>query len=98
MVRGRTVLIQKDPAKGAHASNYRSITCLPMMWKLLTGIMGENLYHHLERNGLLTDEQKGCRKGSRGTRDQLLGGPDVPFILSKIADRRLRQGRQQFIP
>ena len=31
MVRGRTVLIQKDPAKGAHASNYRPITCLPMM-------------------------------------------------------------------
>ena len=43
MVRGRTVLIQKDPAKGAHASNYRPITCLPMMWKLLTGIMGEKL-------------------------------------------------------
>lgn len=72
MVRGRTVLIQKDPAKNAQASNYRPITCLPMMWKLLTGIMGEKLYHHLERNGLLIDEQKGCRKGSRGTKDQLL--------------------------
>ena len=64
MVRGRTVLIQKDPAKGVQASNYRPITCLPMMWKLLTGIMGEKLYHHLERNGLFKDEQKGCRKGS----------------------------------
>ena len=42
------------------------------MWKLLTGVMGEKLYHHLERNGLLTDEQKGCRKGSRGSKDQLL--------------------------
>ena len=31
------------------------------MWKLLTGIMGEKLYHHLERNGLFKDEQKGCR-------------------------------------
>ena len=72
MVRGRTVLIQKDPAKGVQASNYRSLTCLPMMWKLLTGIMGEKLYHHLERNGLFKDEQKGCRKGSRGTKDQLL--------------------------
>ena len=29
-----------------------------MMWKLLTGIMGEKLYQHLERNGLLVDEQK----------------------------------------
>ena len=34
--------------------------------------MGEKLYHHLERNGLLTDEQKGCMKGSRGTKDKLL--------------------------
>ena len=63
MVRGRTVLIQKDTAKGAQASNYRPIACLPMMWKLLTGVMGEKLYHHLERNGLLTDEQKGLREG-----------------------------------
>ena len=36
MVRGRTVLIQKDPARGAQASSYRPIACLPMMWKLLT--------------------------------------------------------------
>ena len=63
MVRGRTVLIQNDSAKGALASNYRPIACLPLMWKLLTGVMEEKLYHHLERNVLLTDEQKGCRKG-----------------------------------
>ena len=29
MVKGRTVLIQKDPAKGTVASNYRPIACLP---------------------------------------------------------------------
>ena len=58
MVRGRTVLIQKDTAKGAQASNYRPIACLPMMWKLLTGVMGEKLYHHLERNGLLRDPEE----------------------------------------
>ena len=68
MVRGRTVLKQKDPAKGAQASNYRPIACLPMMWKFLTGIIGEKLYHYLKRNGLLTDEQKERRKGSRGTK------------------------------
>ncbi|XP_037776982.1 uncharacterized protein LOC119573954 [Penaeus monodon] len=72
MVKGRTVLIQKDPSKGTQANNYRPIACLPIMWKLLTGIMGEKLYQHLEGNGLLADEQKGCRKGSRGTKDQLL--------------------------
>ena len=55
------------------------------MWKLLTGIMGEKLYQHLERNGLLADEQKGCRKGSRGTKDQLL----VDKAILKNCRRRL---------
>ena len=30
MVKERTVLIQKDPAKGTPASNYRPIACLPL--------------------------------------------------------------------
>ena len=47
--------------------------------------MGEKLYPLLERNGLLTDEQKGCRKGSRGTKDQLL----VDKAILKNCRRRL---------
>ena len=72
MVKGRTVLLQKDPVKGRIASNYRPIACLPLMWKLLTGIFAEKIYDHLHTNSLLPDEQKGCRKQSRGTKDQLL--------------------------
>ena len=56
MVGGKTVLIQNDPVKGAQASDYGPFTCLPMMWKLLTGIMGEKLYQHLKSNGLLTKQ------------------------------------------
>ena len=85
MVRGRTVLIQKDTVKGAQASNYPPIACLPIIWKLLTGGMGKKFYHHLERNGLITDEQKECRKGSRGTKDQLL----VDKAILKNCRRRL---------
>ena len=72
MVKGRTVLIQKDPAKGKAVTNYRPIACLPLMWKLLTGIFAGKIYDHLQINKLLPDEQKGCRKGSRGAKDQLL--------------------------
>lgn len=72
MVLGRTVLIQKDKSKRTVVSNYRPIACLPLMWKLLTGILAEKLYGHLLAGGLLMDEQKGCRKRSRGTKDQLL--------------------------
>ena len=34
-------------------------------------IAGE-VYKYLEKENILHDEQKGCRKGSRGTKDQLL--------------------------
>ena len=67
--RGRTSLLQKDKSKGNVASNYRPITCLPLMWKLLTGVIADHA--HLDQEKLLPEEQKGCRKGSRGT-DNLL--------------------------
>ena len=72
LVKGRKVLIQKDVAKGTVAGNYRPIACLPLMWKLLTGIFADKVYDHLLNNNVLPDEQKGCRRRSRGTKDQLL--------------------------
>ena len=53
MTKGRTVLIQKDPAKGTVAGNYRPIACLPLMWKLLTGTLAGKIYDHLNANSLL---------------------------------------------
>ena len=52
--------------------NFRPKSCLPLMWKLLTGMIAEEMYGFLEREKLLPEEQKGCRKRSRGTKDQLL--------------------------
>ena len=72
LTHGRTVLCQKDPRKGNAVENYRPITCLPLMWKLMTGIIADQMYDYLEREHLLPDEQKGCRRKSRGTKDQLL--------------------------
>ena len=65
--RGRTSLLQKDKSKGNVASNYRPITCLPLMWKLLTGVIADQIYAHFDQEKLLPEEMKGCRKGSRGT-------------------------------
>ena len=47
------------------------MTCLPLMWKLLTGAIADQIYAHLDQEKLLPEEQKGCRKGSRGTNDLL---------------------------
>ena len=62
----------KDKTKGTELTNYRPITCLPLMWKLFTTILADEIYAHLDSNDLLPEEQKGCRKRSRGTKDQLL--------------------------
>ena len=71
LTRGSTSLIEKDKSKGNVASNYRSITCLPLMWKLLTGVIANQIYAHLDQEKLLPLEQKGCRKGSRGSNNLL---------------------------
>ena len=72
LTKGKTVLIMKEKEKGADVTNYRPITCLPLMWKVLTGIIGDAMYEYLDNEKLLPEEQKGCRKKSRGTKDQLL--------------------------
>ena len=72
MIYGHTILCQKDISKGNAVENYRPITCLPLMWKLLTGVIAEEMNTYLEGENLLTNEQKGCKRKSRGTKDQLL--------------------------
>ena len=71
LTRGRTSLLQKDKSKASVASNYRPVTCLPLMWKSLTGVIADQIYAHSDQEKLLPEEQKGCRKGSRETNDSL---------------------------
>ena len=66
--------------------NFRPITCLPLIWKLLTGILAEEMYEHIEKTNLLAREQKRCKKGSRGTKDQLL----IDEMIVKDCKKRLK--------
>ena len=71
MFEGTTYLLAKinatkDPKK------YRPITCLSTTRKLLTPILTDRTYSHLEQNDLFQLEQKGCRSGSYGYKDQLM--------------------------
>ena len=72
MTFGKTVLCQKDTAKGSATDNYRPISYLPLMWKLMTGMLAETVYSHLKRENVIPSEQNGCHKGSPGTKDKLL--------------------------
>ena len=71
MTFGITVLCQRDSAKGSAVDNYKPISCLPLMWKLMTGMLAEKMYSHLERENVLPSEQKRCRKGSCIIKSQL---------------------------
>ena len=86
MTYARTVLCQKDTVKGNSVENFRPITCLPLMWKLLTAIISEDMHYFMENENVLSEEQKGRRRKSRGTKDQLLMGKT---ILKDCRKRRI---------
>ena len=86
MTKGRTVLLQKDKEKGIKPSNDRSITCLPLVWKILTSVIAEEIYYFLDASLILAEEQKGCRKRSRGTGDLLY----IDRIILREAKQRKR--------
>ena len=71
MTKGKTTLIQKDPSKVNTPNNYRPITSLQMTCKILTAQIRKKNYYSLTSCGLFPDEQKGCRKGSKGTAELL---------------------------
>ena len=71
LTRGKASLLQKHKSKSNVANNNRPITCLPLIWKLLRGVIADQIYAHLDQERLLPEEQKGCRKGSRGSNELL---------------------------
>ena len=70
MTKGKTTLIQKDPLKATTPNNYRLRTCLPMIYKILSA-QREEINNSLTSLRLFLEEQKRCRKGSRGIRQLL---------------------------
>ena len=65
LTKGSTALLQTDKSEGNIASNSRPLTCLALMWKLLSGVIADQIYGHLDQQKLLPEEQK----RSRGTND-----------------------------
>ena len=55
MTFGKTVLCHL--AKGSAVdNNYRPISCLPLMWNLMTGMLAEKMYSFPERENVLPSE------------------------------------------
>ena len=71
LTHGSTKLLPKSK-ETQKANKYRPICCLSTTYKLLTGIIADSIYDHLNRGNFLEEEQKGCIRDRLGTKDQLL--------------------------
>ena len=71
LVEGRTILVMKDSKNGTEVGKYKPVACLNLIWKLLTGIISDKTYDHLEENRLLPEGQKGSRRKCQWTRVNL---------------------------
>ncbi|CAH2108107.1 unnamed protein product [Euphydryas editha] len=71
MTTGFTFLLYKSGST-TDPKNYRPITCLPTIYKLLTSILATKIMKHITTNNILATAQNGCKPGSRGTKELLL--------------------------
>lgn len=66
--------------------NYRPITCLSTVYKILTSVVNNKIKHHLKTENILAWEQNGCKQGARGCKELLV----IDSVLTKQAKRKKR--------
>ena len=54
LTKGRAALLEKDKSKVNIASIYRAITSLPLMWKLLSSVIADQIYGHSDQLEVVT--------------------------------------------
>ncbi|XP_044748928.1 uncharacterized protein LOC123309723 [Coccinella septempunctata] len=69
-----------DPKK------YRPITCLPTIYKILTGVLTSHIWQHVNKNNIMEQEQNGCRGNSRGCKELLI----TDLIVTRQAKKKQR--------
>ena len=62
MTLDKTVLCQKDSSKGNAVDNCRTISCLPLMWKLMTRTIAESICNFLDVNVSYQSNKKDAGK------------------------------------
>ncbi|XP_045466648.1 uncharacterized protein LOC123675343 [Harmonia axyridis] len=82
---GVTYLIPKNGDR-KDPKNYRPITCLSSLYKIITGIITRYLSKHIRDHNLMTEEQGGCRGGTKGCKELLI----IDHIITKQARKKLR--------
>ena len=60
--KGRTALLQKDKSESNVASNYRPLSCLPLMWKLLFCVIEDHIYGYSYLTEVVTRRTEGMQE------------------------------------
>ena len=71
LVEGATNLLPKKDETWI-SKNYRPIASLPTTFKILMSVITDRLYNHLEKEAIMTPEQRGGKKDCYGCKDQLM--------------------------
>ena len=71
LVEGATNLLPKKEETWI-PKNYRPIACLPTTFKILTSVITDRLYSHLEKEAIMIPEQRGGKKDGYRCKDQLM--------------------------
>ena len=78
--------LKPKSAETLNPKNYRPITCLNTIYKILSSIVTQKVTQHIETENVLTEEQKGCRKGSQGCKEHLI----IDMVVASQAKKRKR--------
>lgn len=70
----------KDP------SQYRPITCLPTLYKILSAVIRDKIDTYLEQENIMTEEQKGCKRRALGCKEQIT----IDAVILEQARQRQR--------
>jgi len=71
LMAGVTFLIPKNK-NTENPKNYRPVTCLPTIYKLITSIISRRMQKYMDDENLMPKEKKGCCSGSIICKDHLL--------------------------
>ena len=71
LTQGVTYLLPKDPNNPQHPSKWCPTICLPTTYKVITSRIAACIDRHCDKNNIIAEQQKGCRKGAQGCKEQL---------------------------